>query len=221
MNIYYKYISIMPKSRKMRKVPRSIKKYVKNTVSRALPDKNFNVSTTGISITSANNGTAINYTGVTVGTGDTNRIGDVVVPRRLECRAFCHPNKSSSTVPHRVVRATLVQFKESLAASLSAASLAPIVYRNTSSNLILNSPFNIDGMSRYKVLMDRRFTISPGQTGFVLNKTITASKMNTVRYVNGTTEATGHIYLLISSDDDTAAENPIWSSQFNLRYNDQ
>lgn len=214
-------------TKKRTRVPKATRAYVRSAIDRDTPDKNYNLSWGGVTEIAYNRTYTANcLTAISPGTGDTQRIGDVVTPRLLELRTAATPGASQADTTHARCRHMVVQMNDQLDAATAGATIAAIVLRNTGNTgtnpvIGIHSPYNIDNKDRYRVLMDRRFEVGPGFASPVWNKTIKGKRMKRVRYVNASTSATGHIFQLIFGSEDVTGSIPHSEGQSNLRYEDQ
>lgn len=208
------------KRRKRAKIPKATRDYVHRAIDAAIPDKNHDEYTSSTEMYSTWDSQC--WTGIVQGMGDGTRIGDIVTVKELQCRAFVKPGTTASATAPVACRFMIVQFKADYTTGATGAALSEIALRNTTTTpQSLVSPYHVDNKSLYKVVKDMRFIISPADIGRAINIRIPGKRFVRVRYDTGSTDATGHIYVIWASDSATGTNAPLISMQCHLLYEDQ
>lgn len=132
---------------------------------------------------------SVNYlSGLTTGSNFVDRIGDIIKPTYLDYKVvwYAHASAVDSTCRTIIFQDT----------SNQGTSPTPAEVLNTiTSPLAVISPFVFQYKSRFKVLFDKKISLSSNRVGHITAR-IPASKMNHIHYSGSTTGIKGSLYCL-------------------------
>jgi hypothetical protein len=191
---------------------------VKATIRRMITNKQeikfFDTLETAVAHTSGGN--VIHLSNIPVGNSDSTRIGDSVLPQRLECRFnwLC----GDATQYCRLIIFRWKPFFGSTSPSTSS-----ILFSSVAANIIV-SPFVHDQRDQFEVLLDKTtIPLQSGVSGQINSNTVIVNmKMarKPIQWVTGsTTNMSNGIFALMVSDS-AVVPNPTITSYFRLTYTD-
>lgn len=164
-------------------------------------------------VTIGQSGTINLLTGVTSqGVQDTQRIGDSIFARTLFLRLMVYRNQNSQFDNLRIV---VVQDRQ----GYNAPIVLDVFEGGTvGSGYAPFSQYNHYLMSRFKILMDRSYSLSEDKnTAFVLNKTI---RINSKCEYVGASTFRNQVYLIMLSDNSNLLQLPVCNFVARLIYSD-
>jgi len=193
-------------SKKTQNVVKALAKRV-NIVAMSIDKKRFDVARAG---TIDYNGSFDYLSGLTTGTGFTDRSGDVVMPTYWKIKFNIVSNPSA---PQTSVRTIFFQ-------DMSNTGTSPVITEilttsGTSAGIV--SPFVFQNVSRFRILYDRTHNFSIGANENVyFDVNIPRKRLKLIHYATGVTGLKGALYCLNISNLATNLPTVNFISQLNF-----
>lgn len=176
----------------------------------------------------------VDITAIAQGNTGATRIGDTCHLESLLFRGYIF-NQVNSATANYVTNTRILFFQymgdSSVAAKPTIAEMFNVSNANAGTTYGTWSAFDIDYARTYRVIWDRTFTTYGSPAG-LLGSTIGSSApwhtsiplariQRDIQFQAGATTGNNHVFLAITSDQATAATNPLISYNLDVRFTDQ
>ncbi len=184
------------------------KKQVRDMIksTKQLAEMKFLDNSSGATVTYDWNGAIFSLSNVATGTGISNKIGSSIRPKRIELN--CDASSSATSLFFRFI---LFQDNEQLGTTPAVTDILSTI----GSSYAIVSPYNFEyayTAKRFKILADKTLNVGTGGPANQLAK-INRLMKGTISFQTGNVNGKNSLYLIVISDQSTAAGGVRWYSR--------